>query len=161
MLSFSDLSNSNSNYTNYDHTLDGWAQLTLVKNLTFGVQGLEYCDGWGSRYYIESYFKWTFDGDDEICYGWRQSSPDHNPTLIGEGTSSPNIWSNQQQIHIEFQNQTAAKAEVMIYDMMGRVVEQISNASELNLTFTFKQSGVYIVHVMNEAGGHSEKVVIQ
>ena len=61
------LNTSGFSKANYDRMLDGWSQLTLQNNVTFGASGIEYCYGADARQSIIDNFNWTITDAGEVC----------------------------------------------------------------------------------------------
>jgi len=62
------LDNTPMSIDNYDALLIDWNNLsTLKSNVTFGVQGLEYCAGETARQSIINNYGWSFVGDSKYC----------------------------------------------------------------------------------------------
>ena len=62
IFNFSGLSKAN-----YDNILDGWSQLTLQDDVTFGASGKEYCYGAAARQTIIDNHNWSFTDGGEVC----------------------------------------------------------------------------------------------
>ena len=52
---------------NYDKILEGWSQLTLQDNVTFGAAGIEYCHGADARQSIIDTHNWSITDGGENC----------------------------------------------------------------------------------------------
>lgn len=57
------LDNSGLSIVNYDNLLNGWSQLTLQSNVTFGAQGLVYCSNAVERDILITTYSWTITND--------------------------------------------------------------------------------------------------
>ncbi|MGB0522618.1 MAG: T9SS type A sorting domain-containing protein [Flammeovirgaceae bacterium] len=78
--------------------------------------------------------------------------------FVSHGVS---LFLQNKQVHIQFADASVAKSKVAIYDLMGRVIYQQTNVTELNLSFPIDRSGVYVVKVENQHGAISQKVIIE
>ncbi|MGB0525816.1 MAG: BspA family leucine-rich repeat surface protein, partial [Flammeovirgaceae bacterium] len=70
------------------------------------------------------------------------------------------VYPKNQQIHIQFKDLQSAQAEILIYDLMGRLTQRIDNQTELKKTIEVAQSGLWIVHIVNQMGKLSKKILI-
>lgn len=52
---------------NYDKILNGWAQQTLQDNVTFGAEGVKYCEGSVARQSIIDTYNWAITDGGEYC----------------------------------------------------------------------------------------------
>ncbi|MCI5058510.1 MAG: BspA family leucine-rich repeat surface protein [Flavobacteriales bacterium] len=60
-------SNSGMDITNYDKTLIGWEAQAVQNNVSFGVTGLNYCNGETERGRLISDHTWNISGDAKDC----------------------------------------------------------------------------------------------
>lgn len=61
-LSFSGISAEN-----YDNSLNAWSEQSVLNDLEFGANNLEYCNGIDARQKLIDEHNWTFIGDDYGC----------------------------------------------------------------------------------------------
>lgn len=71
------------------------------------------------------------------------------------------LFAHNKQVNIQFTNVDAAKSQIAIYDLMGRIIYQQSNESKLNLSIPIEQNGIYIVKVGSQQGTISQKIIIE
>ena len=93
-----------------------------------------------------------------------QIVPTRVTSLVEEPSTTSNlgiqIYPTNGQIYVQFQDMSSAQAEIIIYDMMGRVLVSENNQNELTRSFTIERSGVWIVQVVNQQGRLSKKVLV-
>ncbi|MGB0525086.1 MAG: BspA family leucine-rich repeat surface protein, partial [Flammeovirgaceae bacterium] len=70
-------------------------------------------------------------------------------------------YAYQDQIHIQFKNVSAASANIGVFDISGRLVYELKNEKELNLTIPIIKAGIYILKLENEYGVLSKKLLIK
>jgi sugar lactone lactonase YvrE len=70
------------------------------------------------------------------------------------------IFSNSNQIQINFLDAHSAKSKIAIYDLQGKLIFLKSNQNKLQASFELPKSGIYIVKVENANGILTKKVYL-
>ncbi|MGB0522543.1 MAG: BspA family leucine-rich repeat surface protein [Flammeovirgaceae bacterium] len=70
-------------------------------------------------------------------------------------------YAYQDQIYIQFHDQTAAKASIGVYAISGKLIYKRENESASDLIIPMTQGGIYIVRVENKQGVLSKKLLIE
>lgn len=71
------------------------------------------------------------------------------------------LFAHNKQVHIQFSNASADKSQIVIYDLMGRLIYHQTNESNVALSIPISKNGVYVVKIENQDGMISKKIIIQ
>ncbi|MBV6645266.1 MAG: BspA family leucine-rich repeat surface protein, partial [Cyclobacteriaceae bacterium] len=117
---------------NYDRILNGWSQLTLQNDVTFGAEGIDYCYGTDARQSIIANFNWTITDGDEVCNAFITTWKTDN-----EGTSN--------------ENQITIPTEGTGYDYAINWGDGSSDSTVTgDITHTYDSAGIYTVSITGD-----------
>lgn len=71
------------------------------------------------------------------------------------------LFAHKQQVHIQFSNIESAKSQIIIYDLMGKLIHQQSNQHQLEINIPIQQRGIYLVKIKNSNGVTTKRIIIQ
>ncbi|MGB0524502.1 MAG: BspA family leucine-rich repeat surface protein [Flammeovirgaceae bacterium] len=69
-------------------------------------------------------------------------------------------YAYQYQIHIQFDDQAAAKSSIGIFDISGKLIQKRAHEHQLDVVIPVVQTGVYIIRIENKQGVWSKKLLM-
>lgn len=144
------LTGTNVSCTNYEATLNAWAQQSgLQPNVTLGADLIEYSDSTGRDILTDTGtggLNWTINGDTLVTTCSRSMSSN-----VGkEGVKELEIYPNPagKRIYISGLSEKQNNTSIRIIDMSGRTVLQVKNQDQVDISSL--KSGMYFVEILAE-----------
>ena len=161
MLSFSGL-----DLTNYDNTLIGWANQTVIPNLTLGADDLIYCNAETDRNILTgSPNNWTISGDLLDCSN-SDSNNNYNETANRSASqlSTFNLFPNPSLnfFDISLEDNAHINYTVKVFNSVGKLVSyKIFDKDRSEKRFSHQlPAGIYTIQITDNIITHSKKLII-
>lgn len=81
-------------------------------------------------------------------------------SLPTEFATNLQLYASNQAIVLQFTNAEFASSEIAIYDISGKLIQQIVNQKTQHLSIPIASSGIYIIKVVNQYGVLSKKLFV-
>ncbi len=139
--------------TNYDNTLNGWSQLVLQANVTFGAANTSYCNGAAARQAIINDFNWTLADAGESCRPfittWETTDQQITIPTTGPGYNYDISWFNETNPGVQEGTLSAQAGDAVLTNL------------ENNSTYRVEISGVFPRIYFNNSGDRQKLMTIE
>jgi len=130
--------NSGLSTENYDAILSGWAAQELKQSLSFGAEGINYCNGETGRQKLIDDFGWTISDSGKDC---------STASLDDTDLQRISIYPNPVDDKLSIQGLSGV-SDISIYDVLGKLVLAKTTSSEIEVTNLKK--GIYTIKIVTE-----------
>ncbi len=134
---------------NYDATLKGWIESNPQKGVSFGVNGLTFCEGEEARNGLIETYEWIFDGDTKNCVDLLSVERVKDNIT---SSKSINIFPNPASDVIfisQIDGILNSRIKYEIFDLQGRLIVVDKYDNEYGINIAPLEQGGYLIRFLN------------